>query len=224
VDRAGRIALGVAVALVLLLVLAQLLLPRIASSVIGSRVRRYGHVHSVSVSAWPAIKLLWGDADSVTVTAGDLSLSPRQAAKLIWEGRGASSIDFSASSVRLGPLRVIGASMRKRADALSGQASTSAGDASAALPPGVSVALLRSEGGSVEVRAGGGLFGVGASINAVAGPQQGKLVVRPLGLLFGGFQLTLFADPHVYVQGIDANTVSAVGEPRYRLQIRARLR
>ena len=54
----------------LLLVLAQLLLPRIAASRISSRVGRYGTVQSVSVSAWPAVELLWGHADSVRVKAG----------------------------------------------------------------------------------------------------------------------------------------------------------
>jgi hypothetical protein len=225
VDRAARIVIGVVVAIVVALVLAQVFIPRIAASTIRSRVGRYGRVRSVSVSAWPAVKLLWGDADSITVRAADLSLSPQQAAKLVWEGHGANSIDFSAASARVGPLRLTGASVRKRGDALSAHALASSADVTAALPPGLSVALLRSEGGSVEVRAGGGLFGVGASVNAVAGPQEGKLVARPLGLLLGGFQLTLFADPHVYVQGVDARTVSAASEaPSYELQMSARLR
>ena len=39
---------------VLVLALAQVLLPRIAASRISSRVGRYGSVESVSVRAWPA--------------------------------------------------------------------------------------------------------------------------------------------------------------------------
>ena len=72
----------------------------------------------------------------------------------------------------------------------------------------MSVALLRSEAGSVAVTASGGLFGVSASLVAVAEAQQGRLVARPLGLLLGGFQLTLFVNPHVYVKSIGASTVS----------------
>jgi hypothetical protein len=225
VDRAARIAIGVVVAIAVALALAQLFLPRIAASTIRSRVGRYGRVLSVSVSAWPAVELLWGHADSVSVRAADLGLSPQQAAKLLWEGHGVNSIDFSAASARVGPLRLTGASVRKRGDAVSARALASSADVKAALPPGLSVALLRSEGGSVEVRAGGGLFGVGASVNAVAGPEEGKLVARPLGLLLGGLQLTLFADPHVYVEGVDALTVSAGTEaPTYELHMSARLR
>ena len=61
--------------MVLALALAQLLLPGIAASRISSRVGRYGEVQSVSVSAWPAVKLLWGSADSVTVRARSLRVS-----------------------------------------------------------------------------------------------------------------------------------------------------
>ena len=74
--RRLRIALLAAAGVLLLLGLAQLLLPRIASSTISSRVGRYGKVESVSVSAWPAVELLWGSADSVRVKARRLSLSP----------------------------------------------------------------------------------------------------------------------------------------------------
>jgi hypothetical protein len=225
VRRAGRIAGGVIAAVVLALALAQVFLPRIAASTISSRVGRYGHVQSVSVSAWPAVKLLWGQADSVKVKASEIKLTAQQAAQLVWEGRGVSNVDMTAASVRLGPLRVSDVAMRKRGDVLSAHALASAADVKAALPPGLSVALLRSERGNVEVRASGGLFGVGASLDAMAGPQQGRLVARPLGLLFGGFGLTLFADRHVYVEGVGARVADASpGAPGYRLQMNARLR
>ena len=79
----------------------------------------------------------------------------------------------------------------------------------AALPAGFGVQLLSSEGGEVRVRASGGLFGVRASVDAVAGASEGKLVVHPLGLLLSGLQLTLFSDPHVYVQAVGASVDEA---------------
>ena len=45
---------------------------------------------------------------------------------------------------------------------------------------------MRSEEGTVEVRASGGLFGVSASVEAVAQAENGKLVARPTGLLLAG--------------------------------------
>ncbi|MDQ6811996.1 MAG: hypothetical protein M3Z95_08880, partial [Actinomycetota bacterium] len=206
-------------------VLAQLLLPGIAASRIASRMRRYGGVQSVSVTAWPAVKLLWERADSVTVKAVDLKVSPAQAAKLVWEGRGASSIQMTAQSARVGRLRLREVSLRKRGDSLTGEGMTTAADVRAALPEGFAVQLVGSAGGVVEVKATGALFGVGASVDAVAGPSEGKLVAHPLGLLLGGLQLTLFADRHVHVDGVGASAVSGPGgEPGYRLTMSARLR
>lgn len=209
-------------ALGLLLVLAQIFLPRLAASRVSSRVGRYGTVESVSVSAWPAVKLLWGSVDSVRVRARSLALSPAQAAKLLWEARGTSSMDVSAERVQVGSLRVTDATLRKRGSALSAQAMTSEADVKAALPAGLGVRLLRSEGGEVEVQATGGLFGVNATVNAVAGASDGKLVAHPLGLLVEGLQLTLFSDPRVYVEGVGAS-VSSEQPLTYRLTMSARL-
>ena len=67
VHRWRRWLIGVVGVLLLLLVVAQLTLPRIAADSIRHRLSAHGHVLSVSVSAFPAIKLLWGQADSVSV-------------------------------------------------------------------------------------------------------------------------------------------------------------
>jgi hypothetical protein len=207
----------------LVLVLAQVLLPGIAASRVSSRIGRYGRVESVSVSAWPAVKLLWGSVDSVRVRAGGLALSAAQAARLLWEARGVASMDVTAASVRLGSLHVGEVSLRKRGSAVSAQARIEETDVTAALPAGLAVALVKSEGGEVQVRASGGLFGVGAAVDAVAGAREGKLVVHPLGSLVEGLQLTLFSEPHIYVQGVGA---SIIGEQplSYRLSMSASLR
>jgi len=206
-----------------LLVLAQLLLPRIAASRVSSRVGRYGSVVSVSVSAWPAVKLLWGDADSVRVRARSLSLSPAQVAELLWEARGAASLQIDAQTVQLGRLRLSAATLHKHGHALSAAALASEAAVHAALPAGFGVTLLNSAGGQVEVRASGALFGIGAAVDAVALAREGKLIAHPLGLLLEGVQLTLFADERVHVLGVGASVASA--QPRvYRLALAATLR
>lgn len=206
----------------LALALAQVFLPRVAASRISSRLRRYGTVQSVSVKAWPALELLWGSADSVVVRARSLTLSPAQTAKLLWEARGLDSIELTASSVREGPLKLSEVSLHKHGQALVGAARMTDADVRAALPGGFGVRLLSSERGEVRVRASGGLFGVGASVDAAAGASNGKLVARPLGLL-SGLQLTLFSEPHVYVEGVGAS-VEDRPPLSYRLTMRASLR
>jgi hypothetical protein len=221
--KPGKIAAGLAGTTVLVLALAQVFLPRLAASRITSRVGRYGAVESVSVNAWPAVELLWGSVDSVRVRAKSLALSPAQAAKLLWEARGTASMDVSAESVQLGSLRLSDASLRKRGSVLTAQALTTEADVKAALPAGFDLHLLRSEGGEVEVQATGGLFGVAASVDAVAGASNGKLVAHPLGFLLEALRLTLFSDPHVYVEGVGASVQSE--QPlSYRLTMSARMR
>lgn len=219
----GRIAAWVAGGVVLVLALAQVILPHLAASRISSRIGRYGTVDSVSVKAWPAVELLWGHADSVRVKVKSIALSPAQAAKLLWEGRASGDMDVSAERVRLGTLQLSDATLHKRGSALTARADVSEADIKAALPAGFGVRLLRSEHGEVEVRATGALFGVGASVNAVAGASRGNLVAHPLGFLVEGLQLTLFSDPRVYVEGVGA---SVLGEQpaSYRLTMSARLR
>jgi hypothetical protein len=41
-------------------------------------VGRFGTVKSVSVRAWPAVELLWGQADSVKVRAASLDMNTEQ--------------------------------------------------------------------------------------------------------------------------------------------------
>jgi hypothetical protein len=226
VGRAGRIGALLAGAIVLVLVLAQLFLPGLAASRIRKRVERYGTVESVSVTAWPAVELLWGKADTVDVRAQSLALSPGQTAKLLGEARGVENMHLSAARMKEGQLMLREASFQKHGDALSGEAWTSREDVQAALGGGFEVQLLSSRDGQVEVSASGGLFGLEASVDAVAEAQEGKLVVHPLGFLLEGLKLTVFANPHVYVEGVSAN--AAVGPPGegagYRLSIWASLR
>ncbi|HEY4451615.1 MAG TPA: LmeA family phospholipid-binding protein [Solirubrobacteraceae bacterium] len=221
--RGRRLALGAAGTLLLALALAQVLLPRIAAGTISSRVSRYGKVQSVSVSAWPAIELLWGSADSVRVRARRLALAPAAAAKLLWESHGVARMEVSAERVKLGPLALTGATLAKHGTRLSAAATASEAAVDGALPEGFAVRLLRSERGQVEVQAAGGLFGVGAAVDAVALARGGRLVAHPVGFLLEALQLTLFSDRHVYVEGVGAAQVR-VRPASYRLTMSATLR
>ncbi len=199
--------------------LSQLLLPRFAASRISSRVGRYGTVQGVSVSAWPAVRLLWGSAGSVTVTALDLKMSPPQAADLLGEGGGAEHVHASAQRLLLGPLELTDVSLSGHGRDLSARASVSNEAIASVLPPGVQVQLLQSRGGRVLARVSGGLFGVGATLDAVAEASDGAIVVHPRGLLLQALSLRLFSDPRVRVLGLAASA----GPGGYRLAVSATL-
>ena len=202
---AGRIGAAAAGFLGVALVLSQLLLPRFVASRISSRVGRYGTVQSVSVSAWPALRLLWGSAGSVTVRALSLKMSPSQAADLLGEGGGAEHVHASAQRLLIGPLELTELSLSGHGRDLSAEASVSNQAIASVLPPGVQVQLLQSGGGRVLVRVSGGLFGVSATVDAVAEASEGAIVVHPRGLLLQGLSLRLFSDPRVRVLGLGAS-------------------
>lgn len=213
----------VAGAIVLLAALAQLFLPGLAASRIRGRVERYGRVDSVSVEAWPAVKLLWGRADSVKVRARSLHVSSGQTARLLWEARDVNRLQATVLRANEGPLRLSDVSVVKHGSTVTAEARITAADVKAALPGGFGLQLISSEGGDVRVRASGGLFGVGGSVDAVAGASRGNLVVHPLAPPLRALQLTLFSDAHVHVEAVAARVED--GHPlSYDLTLRARLR
>ena len=222
----ARIAVGAVVAIVVLLVLVQLLAPGIAARVVRGKVEKYGSVKSVQVKAWPAVKLAWRHADEVRVSAGRLKFEPEQAVALLKEAKGTDRVRTSVESVEVGGLRLTDAKFEKHGSELRAEAVIGEEDIKRALPEGFEVALVKSEGGTVEVRASGGLFGTSASVNAVAQAEDGKLVARPTGLLLSALKLTLFENPSLYVEGVEARALE--GEPgegaRYELSMWASLR
>jgi hypothetical protein len=228
--RAVRIALVLAGALVAALGLAQLLLPGIAAQRVRDELGRYGDVHSATVRAFPAIELLWGHAQSATLSAGSLSMSLAQAAKLLGQARGVEKVDLRAQTMRVGQFAMHDTLTRKRGAALYAEGSVGEADLRAAVPGSVEVQPLGSVSGGVAVRVSGTLFGVAGSIEALLSIQEGKLVAQPQGIPFGGFvKLTLLSDPNIYLQGFDLTTPAAArggpgGEPSYRARIWATLR
>jgi hypothetical protein len=220
----------IVVAVVAILVaVAQLIGPTIAAKVVEKKVGRYGTVKSVTVKAWPAIKLLWRHADEVDVDAGTLSLSPEQAVGLLGEGKGTGTVKARAEAVVLGGLRLTEVRFDKDGFKLTAEGTASEADIAKVLPPGVSVSLEGSEDGEIRVKVSGGLFGLGASVEAVAKAEDGKLVVRPVGLL-GGLKLDIFESGSVQVEGVEAKALPGDGGAgsraegqRYRLVMKARL-
>lgn len=193
-----------AAGVVLLFVLAQLLLPSIAARRVRDRVARYGSVKGTSVSAWPAIELLWGKAQSVTVSAGALTVAANQFASLLSEARQAHDLTVSADAVNLGisqlsrPLTVTDMRFTKRGSSVSASAILTQDRLDEALPAGFRVEPVASVGGQVEVLASGGLFGAEASIRAVVGASEGKLIAQPKGFPLAGLgTVTLFSDAHL---------------------------
>lgn len=213
----SRIAVATATLIALLVVLvllAQLLLPGLAATRARTRVERYGPVHSVHVSAFPAVKLLWGHADSVSVSAGRLTVTPTQIASLLREARAIGTLTVLAQGGVLrtaqlpGGLEVSDVRMQKRGSSVVASARMTQVQLQRAMPSGFDVQPTASGEGQIEARASGGLFGLQASIDVLVRASEGNLIAEPRGLPFGGIAtVTLFSDAHLKVQSVGLRVI-----------------
>jgi hypothetical protein len=198
---------------------------------VRDRASRYGTVKSVSVSAFPAIELLWGKAESASMSAGRLTLTSAQIAEMVkqlWEFRGVEDATISAERATLrldGLARGVSAtnvSAIKKGSRIAGYATVTQQALDEVGAGSLQIQPLSSGGGEVEVRVTGSLFGATTSLSAAIKPSEGHLVVEPQGLPFAGLAtITLISDPHVRIESVAFTQL--VGQRAYRISLAASL-
>ena len=208
--RVTRVALAVVAALVglilVLLVVAQLVLPSVAANRLRDELSAHGHVTSVSVHAFPAVRLLWHSADSVTITMSELHSDVRQSGDLLARAHETGKLDVRIAAATVGPLAAHDVRVTAHDGRVDARASVSEAELRAALPPGLDVQPVASGGGQLLLRGSASLFGVGISAEALLSAQAGNLVIQPVGLPLASLaRLTVFADPRLAVDGVGAN-------------------
>jgi hypothetical protein len=205
---------------ILLLGLGQLVLPGIAARRLRDRLARSGKVLKVEVDAFPAVELLWHQADKVVVQLASYRSSPGHLGSLLGQAADVGTLDASVTQLDTGLLTLRRAVLHKRGAQLVGSAVVTQADVRAALPIVQGVQLVASGNGALTLRGTATLLGVTAMLDATVGTQSGRLIVQP-DVPFGGFAtLTLFDDPRVAVQGLSA-TPTADG---FSVTAQARLR
>jgi hypothetical protein len=199
-------ALGIVGVVVLLLVVAQLVLPGIAAQLLHDRLARSGTDVHVEVHAFPAIELLWHQADRVVVHVGRYRSPVASLSSLLNESGNVDSLDASAGEMTAGLLTLRDATLRKRGDTLTGTGHITQADLRAAIPILDGVQLVSSAGGQLTLRGTATLFGLTASVDATLSAENGALIVRPNVPLLGA--LTVFSDPHVAIEGVTATATT----------------
>jgi hypothetical protein len=220
-----------AVLLIVLLVAAQILLPRIAVDRLRSRLSRHGQVLSVAVSAFPAIELLWGQAGSVTVrmrsysdrlagqapagdggagAGGPASDPQHRLANVLAGTANTGSLDARVGTFQSGRLTLDDVVLTKHGDELTASALLTDAHLQAALPTAFSLQPLRSPAGQLLFRGSVSVAGAHLSVTARLRAHDGALVVEPdLAGLFPSFlSLTIFRDPRVSVQSVGVRPVA----------------
>ncbi|MGH2895177.1 MAG: hypothetical protein ACRDPM_18195 [Solirubrobacteraceae bacterium] len=197
-------AVAVAGLVVVLLVIAQLVLPGIAAHRLRDRLARSGRVLDVQVSAFPAIELLWHHADSVVVRMASYRAAPAHLPGTLAQAGDVGSLRASAQVFRDGLLTLHDASLVKQGSHLSGRAVVAESDLRAAAPFLTSVTPVASSDGRLTLRGTATLLGLSATVDATVSAQNGKLVVAP-DVPFGGLAtITLFSDPAIKVEEVSA--------------------
>jgi hypothetical protein len=197
-------ALGVLAIVVLVLGVGQLVLPGIAEQRLRDRLQRSGQVLSVHVSAFPAIELLWHQADSVSIRLGHYRSNPGHLSSLLSQAGSVGSLIASAAELDTGLLTLRDATLKKQGSELVGTAGVTESDLRTALPVLRSVTPVASSDGRLTVQGTATLFGVTASVDATVAAHDGALVVTP-DVPFGGLAtITVFSNPNIEVQRISA--------------------
>jgi hypothetical protein len=202
------IAIATAGVVILVLVIAQIVLPGIAADKLRDRLSKSGSVISVEVHAFPAIKLLWHHADRVVVRMTSYRSGAGPLGSLLSEASDVGSLDASTGELVSGLLTVRNAALRKRGNQLVGTALVTEADLRRAIPILQSVVPVESSDGRLTLRGTASLFGVTATVDATVSASNGNLVVAP-DVPFGGFAtITVFSNPHLEVQSVAATPTS----------------
>jgi uncharacterized protein involved in outer membrane biogenesis len=210
-----RLALIVGAVLVLLVLgIAQLVLPGLAADRLRDQLSHHGQVLSVSVSAFPAIELLWHHADRVTVRMASYSADTGTLGSSVAQAGDVGTLDASASTVTAGLLTLHGAELHKRGGQLTGTAEVQEADLLRAVPFLTDVHPVSGSDpahpGPLVLQGSASLLGISATADATVTTSNGKIVVTPQ-VPFGGLAtVTVFDNRHVSVDSVAA-TASAAG-------------
>jgi hypothetical protein len=190
----------------------QVAIPPIATSILNSRLSKNGHVISVSISAFPAIELLWHDADTVDVRMSTYHSSAGKLGSLLAETGGVGSLHVTVRTLTSGLLTVNDATLSKHGNVLLGTAQVSESDLRSALP-GIldSVVPVASSDGQLTLQGTVSVPFIGhVSADFIAKTSSGKIVVSPDLPLLSAFALTVWSQPAVHVLSV-AGSPTATG-------------
>jgi hypothetical protein len=90
--------------LLLLLLLSQIVLPRLAAGEVEDRLEEHGGDADASLAAFPALRLLFDDGDSFEVEGSGLRLDPRQRLEAFERLEGFDEVSIRLQDIAAGPV------------------------------------------------------------------------------------------------------------------------
>jgi len=199
-----RRLIGIALVLLVVVVLgvAQLVLPGIAASRLRDQLSSHGQVLSVRVSAFPAIELLWHRAGTVDIRMASYRSGTGDLDGKLAQTGDVGTLHVSAGEFTDGLLTVHDASLTKRGNQLTASAMVAESDLQSAVPFLSSVTPVASSDGQLTLRGTASALGLSLTAEATVRAQGGDLVVSP-DIPFVP-TITLFHAEGISVDGVSA--------------------
>jgi hypothetical protein len=206
-----RSLLAVAGLLVLALVAAQLLLPGVAENRLKSDLEKQGSDVTVSVKAFPAVKLLLGRADDVTIEVTNLKTDEDgggdgdSLSDLLAQTKKTKKLDVHVKVLEDKLLRMQDVRVKKDGDKLTAVVKLNKSDVDAALPAELKLTDTEVPNG-LAVAGSTDVFGEQIEAEAkVYADDDGNLVLEPSDDLLGDLvSVPIFEDDRVAVDSISA--------------------
>jgi hypothetical protein len=206
-----RALLALAGILLVVLIAAQLLLPGIAADRLRSELDKQGSDAQVEVKALPAVKLLWGRADEVTVSVANLrpdeedSSSGDSLPDLIAQTDATKRLDVHVKVLEDRLLRMQDVRLRKDGDALTAVVELRKSDIDRALPAHLRL-TDRDVPDGLAVAGTTDVFGEQLEVEAsIYADDDGSLVLEPEDIPLGELvSVPIFEDERVAVDSISA--------------------
>jgi hypothetical protein len=189
---------------------AQVVLPGFAEGRIRAHLGRQTTGLRVDVQAKPAIKLLWGRVDHVTIAADRLRAddSPERPPldELLTRAHAISELDVSVRRLQAPHgIEARDVSLRKDGDRISARAGLDLARLRGALPAGLEVTPLPAPGGQILLEGGATPFGTRLGARARVLTQDGRVVIRAEGLPFASLvTIPVFSSDRIAVDGLGA--------------------
>jgi hypothetical protein len=200
-----RLKVGAAAAVVLILLAAasEAFLPTLAEHRLRSRLEENGDGVKVSIHAEPAVKLLFGHADRVTVSIAEGRSGTGRLGDLLSDTRRTGRLDASVGELTSHGLPMHDVTLTKRGNVLSGRATILSSELVSVLPPGITLKPTNAGSDGIVLYGRIHALGIDAGSHFQVAVSDGAIVVRPAAGGIGSLvAITLFRDRRVIVDSL----------------------
>ncbi|MHB8531539.1 MAG: LmeA family phospholipid-binding protein [Solirubrobacteraceae bacterium] len=194
-------------ALLLLTGIAQVVLPGIAASRIESTLLANATGVSVRVSAFPAVELLFGDAERITVHAREMRAGGHGSLQaLLGKAASVERLDVTVDHMYVLGLRVDGVALHKRGRTITAVTTVSRRAIDEVLPANISMAGSQEGERSLRLTLRASVLGHRVSGSAQLLVAGGALRISPDIPILSLLSMTVFEDPQLAVTSIAMHT------------------